>query len=224
MGAAYDPILANNTWEQIAEASEAGVASRNWSIGDEKNMTLTTGETLTLKIYGFRHDDLADGSGKAGITFGMKNLMASNRQMNSTQTNAGGFAGSAMYTWLTGTLLPTIPADLRNVIKSVNKKTSAGNQSTTINTNSMKVFLFSEIECFGTSANSAAGEGTLYPVFTDASSRIKYMSNGAGAVAYWWLRSPVLTLSTSFGNVTNVGGFYIYIANGNAPICFGFCI
>lgn len=56
----YDPVLANNTWEQIDQASREGVAKELWNPGDEKD-----GYT----IIGFDHDDLADGSGKAGITF-----------------------------------------------------------------------------------------------------------------------------------------------------------
>ena len=107
---------------------------------------------------GFNHDDLASG-GKAGITFGMKNLMATTRRMNASNTNSGGFTGSEMYSWLQNTLLPTLPSDLQAVLKSVNKKTSAGSQSSTINTNSMKLFLFSEIEIFGSTTYSKAGEG-----------------------------------------------------------------
>lgn len=120
---------------------------------------------------GFNHDDLASG-GKAGITFGMKNLMATTRRMNASNTNSGGFTGSEMYSWLQNTLLPTLPSDLQAVLKSVNKKTSAGSQSSTINTNSMKLFLFSEIEIFGSTTYSKAGEArstaTLLPPRTES--------------------------------------------------------
>ena len=103
--------------DRIAAASEAGVAASTWSVGDTKNITVG-GETLTVEIVGFNHDDLASG-GKAGITFGLKNLMANTRQMNSSNTNAGGFTGSDMYDWLQGTLLNSLPSDLRAVLKSV---------------------------------------------------------------------------------------------------------
>lgn len=58
--ASYNPVLANNTWAQIDEASRLGIAKDIWNFGDVKD-----GYT----IIGFNHDDLADGSGKAGITF-----------------------------------------------------------------------------------------------------------------------------------------------------------
>ena len=216
------PTLANNTWAQIAAASEAGVAASTWSVGDTKNITVG-GETLTVEIVGFNHDDLASG-GKAGITFGLKNLMANTRQMNSSNTNAGGFTGSDMYDWLQGTLLNSLPSDLRAVLKSVNKKTSAGSQSSTINTNAMKIFLFSEIEIFGSVTYSKSGEGSQYSRFATASSRIKYLSNGSGSAKFWWERSPYGNNSSHFCIVNSNGNANSYHASISGGVCFGFCV
>lgn len=219
----YDPVLANNSWEQIAAVSEAGIASTAWSVGDTKDIVVE-GENLTIEILGFDHDDLADGSGKAGITFGLKNLMANIRQMNSSITNAGGFTGSDMYDWLQGTLLNSLPSDLRAVLKSVNKKTSAGSQSSTINTNAMKIFLFSEIEIFGSVRYSKSGEGSQYSRFATASSRIKYLSNGSGSANGWWERSPSGSDSNDFCYVNYSGGADNISADYSRGVCFGFCV
>lgn len=219
----YSAILKNNSWEEIAKASEEGVAPDLWEIGDETDIAVN-GETLTFQIYDFGHDDLT-GGGKAGITFGMKNLMAETRQMNSTNTNAGGFTGSDMYSWLQNTIFPALPEDLKGHIKAVDKKTSAGQQSTTIQTDSMKLFLFSECECFGTTTFSAAGEGSVYPIFTDNMSRIKYRKNGSGQQWWWWERSPVANDSTTFSNVGVSGNKLSSAAKSSyGAICFGFCI
>lgn len=219
----YDPVLANNSWEQIANASEAGVASTIWNVGDTKDIIVGS-ETLKVEIVGFNHDDLADGSGKAGITFGLKNLMVNTRKMNSTNTNAGGFTGSDMYDWLQGTLLNNLPSDLHAVVKSVNKKTSAGNQSSTINTNAMKIFLFSEIEIFGRIRYSYSGEGTQYSRFANASSRIKYLSNGSGSAVWWWERSPYYDYTENFCNVYSDGDASNYGSRNSGGVCFGFCV
>lgn len=216
------PTLANNTWAQIAAASEAGVAASTWSVGDTKNITVG-GETLTVEIVGFNHDDLASG-GKAGITFGLKNLMANTRQMNSSNTNAGGFTGSDMYDWLQGTLLNSLPSDLRAVLKSVNKKTSAGSQSSTINTNAMKIFLFSEVEIFGSVTYSKSGEGSQYSRFATASSRVKYLSNGSGSAYIWWERSPYGNDSGAFCSVHSSGAASYDYASHSRGVCFGFCV
>lgn len=56
-----------------------------------------------------------------------------------------------------------LPAALRNVIKTVKKKsgTGGGSSSGTQTTND-DLFLLSEIEIFGTTTYSVAGEGTQY--------------------------------------------------------------
>lgn len=216
------PALADNDWATIATVSESGKASTYWSVGDEKDITVG-GETLTLVIMGFDHDDLA-GGGKAGITFGMKHLMTDTRQMNSTGTNVGGFTGSAMYTWLQNTLFGQLPADLKSVVKSVNKKTAAGNNSSTINTNAMKLFLFSEIEVHGVTHSSAIGEGSQYSYFATAANRIKKVKNGAGAATVWWERSPPPAGTSKFGTTNNYGNPGSYDANRYYGVCFGFCV
>jgi hypothetical protein len=216
----FNSVLSKNTWAQIAKASAAGKASQLWSVGDTKDITVGS-ETLTLVIMGFNHDDLASG-GKAGITFGMKNLMATTRRMNASNTNNGGFTGSEMYSWLQNTLLPTLPSDLQAVLKSVNKKTSAGSQSSTINTNSMKLFLFSEIEIFGSTTYSKAGEGSQYSYFATAANRIKYLSNGSGSAYWWWERSPYGSDSYYFCIVSGGGDANIYGASYTSGVCFGF--
>ena len=218
----FNSVFSKNTWAQIAKASAAGKASQLWSVGDTKDITVGS-ETLTLVIMGFNHDDLASG-GKAGITFGMKNLMATTRRMNASNTNSGGFTGSEMYSWLQNTLLPTLPSDLQAVLKSVNKKTSAGSQSSTINTNSMKLFLFSEIEIFGSTTYSKAGEGSQYSYFATAANRIKYLSNGSGSAIWWWGRSPNGSNSDSFCIVSSNGNASNYNAYDTDGVCFGFCV
>ena len=125
---------------------------------------------------------------------------------------------------LEGTLLNSLPADLRAVLKEVNKKTSAGSQSTTINTNSMKVFLFAEIEVFGSTTKSAAGEGSQYSYFATAANRIKYLSNGAGSASGWWERSPDASSSNYFCAVYANGDAHYSNAVFPWEVCFGFCV
>lgn len=214
----------DNDWDTISAVSATGQAGTYWNIGDEKDITLSTGEVLTLAIMGFNHDDLTSGR-KAGITLGLKNLMETTRQMNSSKTNVGGFTGSAMYTWLQGDLLKSMPSDLQAVLKSINKKTSTGNASSTINTNAMKIFLFSEVEVFGTTAYSAAGEGSQYQYFTTGENRTKSLANGSGSKSKWWLRSPNKGNNASFCYVgappDTTGSEY---PDKSLGICWGCCV
>ena len=216
-------VLAENTWGQIGQAVSSGVVPPSWAVGSEKDVVLTTGETLTMQIYGLGHDDLA-GGGKARLTFGMKNLMAATRTMNSTNTNVGGYTGSQMYAWLMGTLYPALPADLLAVIKPVVKRTSAGGLSPVINTSSIPIFLLSEIEAFGTTQYSAAGEGTQYPIFTNAASRVKRLANGSGGNITWWCRSPHVGDAARFTTVSNFGDGTSHVASAEDGVCVAFCI
>jgi len=218
--------LSNFTWDEINMVCQMGLVTTYFAIGDEKNIVVN-GETLTMQIYDFNHDNKTDGTGKASITFGMKNLMATTRQMNTAQVNVGGWGASNLRTWITGTLLGQLPSDLLAVIKPVNKLSSAGNLSATINTTSDKVFLFSEIECFGVLKYSFAGEGSKYPIFTTDASRIKKLANGAGALTTWWNRGAAQTYSNCFNGVLDSNGWskvYLHADTTNIGVDFGFCI
>ena len=221
--------LLYNTWEQINQASKAGVASSIWKVGDEKSLRINFPDgsgysPLTFVIVGFNHDDLT-GGGKAGITFGVKHVEKSPHVMNSTATTEGGFTGTDAYSWMQNILFKQLSPEVQSVIKTVNKKTSAGNGSHTINTNAMKLFLFSESEVFGANKYSVAGEGTQYPYFATASNRIKKTANGTGYNIKWWERSPRAEGNSQFCAVDLNGDATVIRANSyDAYICFGFCV
>ena len=88
----------------------------------------------------------------------------------------------------------------------------------------MKLFLFSEIEIFGSTTYSKAGEGSQYSYFATAANRIKYLSNGSGSASWWWECSPVGSGSDGFCIVSSVGDAYINSASLAYGVCFGFCV
>ena len=234
----YD--LDSLSWAEIAEIAKAGRAACVFNIGDEKTITLSTGGKITLVILGFFHDTYYDSEYDEDtsytITFGMKNCLATRYQMNASNTNVGGWESSKMRTSVMPTLLSQLPADLQSVIKSVYKKTSAGNKSTTITTTNDKLFLLSEVEVNGTTATTYADEGEQYAYFKRNGGYVQYgndgyypngikaLSNGDGDSYYWWLRSPSVTYSNYFrfvnngGNVGNAGASY------SCGVSFGFCV
>lgn len=223
----FAPTFATATWAQIEAISKSGKAASAFKVGEEKTITLTTGEQVTLVILGFNHDNLTAG-GKAGITLGMKDLLATKYPMNSSNTNAGGWTSCAMRTSTMQTLYGQLPDDVKAVIKPVNKLTSAGSQSTTIETTSDNLFLLAEIEVFGTRSYSVAGEGTQYAYYRDiantAAKRVKKLSNGTGSAYGWWLRSPSAGGSTTFCVVYGGGSAGSYGAGYGTGVAFGFCV
>lgn len=217
------------SWSDIAALSESGSADKYFSVGDEKTISLTTGEQVTLVILGFDHDDLTSG-GKAGMTIGMKNLLATTYRMNATGTNAGGWDESEMRTSTMATLLSQLPSDLQGVIKQVNKKATAGSQSTSITTSADKLWLLAEVEVDGTTSAGYADEGEQYEYWktvkdgTVAADRIKYLSNGSGSANDWWLRSPYVSGSTSFRAFYSAGAVGYGSASITRGVSFGFCV
>lgn len=200
-------------------------------------------QTITLVILGFDHDEKT-GGGKAGITFGMKDLLNTSYPMNASSTNAGGWNESKMRTETMATLLSQLPSDLRNVIKAVNKKATAGNQGTSLTASSDKLWLFAAAELWSKTAiensassdlknNAAAynGEGTQYEYFKNTvgdaepnNSCSALVKRKNGSTNGWWLRSPDIGDSSYFRLVTNGGSVYNYIAGFAGGVCFGFCV
>lgn len=240
----FETTFANNTPEQISKVSELITANNmtsaqvaenfGWHIGDTHDITLTSGETIQIRIIGVNHDTKSDGSGKAGLTLQLVNCLASNYRMNDTDTNAGGYPGSKMRSETLPTIKALLPQEWQNVIKFVDKKSANGgstNYSET-QTTSDDLFLLSTIEMFSSAASSqdGANEGSQYEYWQgkEATDRIKYYdANGDGVpetASYWWMRS-VDPLSTSFFRGVNVSGNdTYYYANSSRGVAFGFCI
>ena len=210
-------------WDTINAIAQAGLARSFWKIGDQKQVLLTGGETIVLRIEDFDHDDLTSG-GKSPITLGMVNCLSATRQMNASNTNVGGWGSSAMKTWMS-TLLSQLPADLQAVVKQVNKKTQAGNQSSSISTTADKLWLFSYTEVGfpndGAYSPGNSSEGVAYPLFVADASRVKMVN---GSATYWWLRSPCLGAATYFCVVGSGGTRYTNGASYTLGVAVGFCI
>lgn len=218
------------TPEQIEAIAAAGLASEYFDVGDEADIELTSGETITVVILDFGKDDLADGSGKAAISIGMKNLLATKYRMNASDSNSDGWNSSEMRTSTMNTLFNLLPAGWRNIIKTVNKKATAGSQSTTIKTSADKLWLFAEVEVDGTTAAGYADEGEQYEYWktvkdgTAAADRIKYLSNGSGSASDWWLRSPNVSSIYSFRCINSTGNVNNNNASYTRGVSFGFCV
>ena len=212
--------LNNFTWAQIDYISKNGLVSDYFNIGDTKNVTIGSA-TYVVEIVGLSHDDKADGSGTAGLTFGLKDCLNTAYQMNSSNTNAGGWGSCALRTTLRGDIWYQLPSDLRGVIKEVTKKASAGNKNSTISSYTDTLFLFAEKEIFGSTQYSVNGEGTQYARFTTSNTRIKKLN---GSATYWWLRSPHSGYTDYFCAVNASGEAHNRSASSNNGVCFGFCI
>lgn len=143
----YDPVFANNDWAAIIEACHANEVPDTWVADGScyKDMDIG-GKAYRIDIIGKNHDDLSDGTGKAPLTFQMHDCYDTTYQMNSSNTNAGGWRDCQMRTQTMPALKALLPAEVQAGIRAVNKLTSAGNQSPIIVTTSDDLFLPSEVD------------------------------------------------------------------------------
>lgn len=216
---AYDPVFANNTWEQIIEACHNNEVPDTWKVEDQKPMTIN-GVDYQIDIIGKNHDDYSDGSGKAPLTFQMHDCYGTRYAMNSSETNSGGWTSCAMRSKRLPAILALMPTEVQNGIREVNKQTSEGDYSATINTTVDKLFLLSEIEIFGSITYSYKGEGTQYDYYKAGNSRVK---NSNGKAFGWQERSPDGYNSTSFCFVTHSGSADYDRASVGYGVAFAFC-
>ena len=210
--------FADNDWASIIAACHAGSVPSTWVVGNSKTMTIN-GASYQVDIIGKNHDTYAFG-GTAPLTFGLHDCYADTKAMYNSNWNYVGWKNSAMRTKHLPAILALMPTEVQNGIREVSKKASVGDKNSTIETVSDKLFLLSEVEIFGSTTYSAAGEGTQYDYYKAGNSKVKKRS---GSAAYWWERSPDASTGTRFCIASINGIADIYYASDAAGVAFGFC-
>lgn len=231
--------FSEDNWDVINAVSKTGKAMEYYNIGDEKTITLSTGEEIGLVILGFNHDEYSSYNGvagtgkKIGITIGMKNLLTGFYPMNATNTQAGGWQDSLMRTQTMSTLFTQLPTDLQSVIKSTIKMTSRGTEADNYIATDDKLFLFGHVEIDGTTDDKLKVEGTQYEYWktikdgTVATNRIKltqHWEDEPNAPSAWYLRTPGIYAETSFCVFGFDGDGSESEASQDLGVCFGFCV
>ena len=168
-------------------------------------ITLANNEVMDYAIIGINHDDLADGSGKAGLTFEATNTALGKQRMNATDTNVGGWEKSELRGHLdSGDLWSLLPSELQSKVKTVTKMTDnqGGGKAGTPTATTDKVFLLSTTEVYG----NLQSDGAQYEYYKSKGvTTLNY--SGASSSSYHWPRSVDPSNSTYFRYVVNAG-FY----------------
>lgn len=199
----------SETSPAYVKAKAAMDARTTWSIG------LTDGNTMTYRIIGINHDDLADGSGKAGLTF-LTTSTGITSHMNSMtgMFDVGGWEKSELRQKMnSGKIWNLMPSDFQSKVKSVRKLTGNVKErlpevpdepgatdpvpeepTVSVTATSDKLFLLSYSEIVPTSYWASdypwtSSEGTQYEAFKGKVTK-NYDANLAIAIGdVWWERS-----------------------------------
>ena len=230
--------------EKMIEAHYAGKINIGdyWAVGDKRTIHHNAmfakivseshkANDYVYVIIGIEHDDLVtdiNGKTKAAITIQTERMLYLDTTtkynssydtshecgyMNSSRTNDGGWQDCERRIWCNEVYKKCLPTYIQNMMKQVKKKTSEGSISNDY------AFLPSEIEIFGSTTYSFAGEGKQYQYFKNATAnRYKKPRHGSDYVSgYYWERSPFSSGSNSFCRVSLDGG----AGTGDASDTFG---
>ena len=194
----YLDSFADNTWEEIIAVCRTGIAPDSWAVGDSKSMTIG-GTAYQVDIIGKNHDEYADGSGTAPLTFQLHDCYSEAKQMYSTNLSGLGWKNTDMRLTYLPAILALMPAEVKNGIHAVNKKTS-------------------EAEIFGTASSSVAGEGSQYDYYKAGNPKIKKRE---GVDEFWWERSSAS--GGMFCRVRANGQAGASNASSSLGVSFAFC-
>ena len=179
-----------------------------WSIGDERTVSLSamaaTGvgdshaaQTVKFVLMNWGGKTLIDNTECLAIV-GQKNNLAEPGFINSTNTNIGGWNSCARRTWCNDVYKAAIPSAFRELFKEHNNQSGTGDDSSSGTQTTADYFaLPAEIEVFGSTPKSVAGEGSQFKYYETSANRVKTLGE-SGSASGWWERSPLSGSSTAF--------------------------
>lgn len=263
--------LDDYTWDQLQEISlkikaaetrsEAREIAKRYHLLDDnghipypctKRVKLTNGLHVGAQLVGIRHDELLDGTGKAGLTF-MFDAGIAERNAAAEPPSAG-WADCELREWLNGDGLKLLPNELRALIKSVKKisnNAGAANSASCLSELPATLWLPAMVELCGTQppdsfakdyhylADIYNGEGKEYQLFRELkvspySTNETMARQWKGKDTCWWERTVSPDSSETEGTlylnrVGHDGDVFTYATPADKPnkrTCAipGFCI
>lgn len=228
--------LEKTSWADISAIAKSGEASKYFSIGDRKSITV--GEnTYCARIIGFNHDPLVSAkdygtktNGKAGITFEVKELYpeavpyyADTLPTDTYLINWGGGGGgyaSTIHSSVMRSIRASLPLDLRKAITWVQKdyysfsKGSSSIYVTTLQTAWDDLFILSSWEM---GISTKYGVGTVYTFYDLFGGKVSTYCRGlvnstkySAHLCKYWVRD---------GNPAYAGRpQYVSLSSDSAPV------
>lgn len=219
---AVEDVEITDTWDTIIANIDNGTYKTAYKIGNYKPLDLGTEGVINMQIVAIDADELASG-GYAPLTFIGKELLATTKKMNNSNTTTGGWERSVMRKYLQSTIKPLIPTNVASRLQKVTKVQSIVNAGKVVKDGQITtddVWIPSNHEIDSSDTYYESTGVTYKTIFKDNTSRIKkYKGSNSG----WWLRSA--HNSTSF-IYTNYAGDNTQVApaTNTFGICLGFCL
>lgn len=217
-----DVGLDKTTWKGLKAIVNAGLASEMLTVGDQIS-AVVGGEKQVFDII---HIDYKAGTYGHNIVLAKHTCLAATKQMQTSNTNVGGYKATLIADYLDNDYYDSLPADMKSVITQMTYQASIGNQSSNLQNEEHKVWLPLEYNIFGATTHAAATEVTTgnaeqFAYFATAANRIKTLGD-TGSACYWWLSSPSVGNTTNFCAVNTAGTAHYNYASSSYGVlpCF----
>lgn len=228
-----------NPWSWVQDRLDNGNVD-DLREGDYIPVTLTTGEVVEMQIAGIcTHTGTFLDAVKAHVDWISRDCLATTHNWNETNDNNGTaaetqpFMASALYAWLESTVYPTLPQEVRDIIKGKRLYMPTRYSSSKLTDDASwtdktfpHLWLPFEGEVFDHESWSTKGFGTAccvqYPLFAHSwKARMKRRGKG-GALVNWWTASARSGYATAavlvYTNGLSTNDYASYA--GGVPVCF----
>ena len=212
--------FATDDWETVIEALQNG--NHPYEVGDTKTVDMGSFGTHTIRLANLTPcDGSLESETACGVVLEFADIITTHN-MNSSNTNVGGWPATSMRAYLNNDIYSALPSALQSAI--IDTKVVSGHGYTTGETNftsTDKLYLLSTAEVWENgpsntinydSARSSTRQLDYYQgVTTNNYSKAIKQYNGTNA--YWWLRAANSLSAYSFFSVNTNGDWYSYYAN-----------
>lgn len=216
-------------WATIIANIDNGTYKSKYKIGNYKPLDLGAEGIINMQIAELDFDNLADGTGKAPITFVSKELSLTLRRMNpglvQYQEGTGGIGGwqeSEMRTYLKETIKPLIPESVRSRIADVIKTHNAYNTEAKkyVQTTQDDIWIPGIDEIFD---SRDEGNNLYKTLFPDSESKKKQQKNNSD-IRPWWTRDISSDNKAWFRQIETNGFPYGRVCTLEAGVAVSFCL
>ena len=226
-----------DSWDTIVNAVKAGNATA-YNVGDTKTVDMGTLGTHTLRIANKSTpaECSTEGFSQTACGFVLEfDDIITTYNMNSTNTNVGGWHASAMRTYVNTDIYNALPTELKNGIIDTTVVSGHGSTSGETNfTSTDKIYLLSTHEVWEDVDGNTSGGIDYYDTAYNNTRQLDYYAgfnvttssySDSGAkkqlnalYSYWWLRSAYSYRTNVFNYVSGNGGWSNYFANSASGV------
>lgn len=240
-----DMLAEGRTLNDIKIIFQAGLGKKYFRAGDffditfPNEITLDTGSiaadsTWRVVCLGIDHNAELEGYNRGHFCIGRNtdnvDIAFFGKRMNATSTNAGGWGGSALRTWLNSTFYDALPSELKAVISPSTKYTdNVGGtdnlpENVTATVDNIWLWAFVEMrrnDSDHTTGNPAEWDVTArYDYFKQGNSINRYRHDDAQTQARFWTRSVRVKQTGTFRCWTTHAGILNAGSAGAFVPCF----